>query len=99
MKSKEEIKQLAEKQYPIEIGGSMWMPNTNDIKKANEQEGFIKGYTQCQEDMANESIRFAEWINKNDYGKIHGDRWCKKFMSYTHSTVELFEIYINSLNK
>jgi hypothetical protein len=39
MKSKEEIEQLAEKQYPIEIGGSMWMPNTNDIKKANEQGG------------------------------------------------------------
>jgi hypothetical protein len=51
MKSKEEIIQLAEKQYPIEVGGSMWMPNTNDIKKANEQEGYIKGYTQCQEDM------------------------------------------------
>ena len=54
MKSKEEIEKLAEKQYPIEIGGSMRMPNTNDIKKANEQEGFIKGYTQCQEDMADE---------------------------------------------
>ena len=61
--------------------------------------GFIDGYTQCQEDMANESIKFAEWINKNDYEKIHGDRWCKKFMSYTHSTVELFEIFIKSLNK
>jgi hypothetical protein len=48
----------------------------------------------CQEDMADESIKFAEWINKNDYEKINGDRWCKKFMSYTHSTSEMYKIYI-----
>jgi hypothetical protein len=60
MKSKKEIEQLAEKQYPIEIGGSMWMPNTNDIKKANEQEGYIKGYTQCQEDMGNGFLSLIE---------------------------------------
>jgi hypothetical protein len=60
MKSKEEIIQLAKKQYPIEVGGSMWMPNTNDIKKVNEQEGYIKGYTQCQEDMANDFLSLIE---------------------------------------
>ena len=83
MKTKEEIEQLAFKSYG------------DTLLKGS----FIHGYTQCQEDMADESIRFADWINKNDYEKIHGDRWCKKFMSYTHSTVELFEIFINSLNK
>ena len=31
---------------------------------------ILGGYTQCQEDMADESIRFADWINKNDYEKI-----------------------------
>jgi len=35
MKSKEDIEQLAKTEYPIKIGGSMWMPNTNDIKKTN----------------------------------------------------------------
>jgi hypothetical protein len=83
MKTKEEIEQLAFKSYG------------DTLLKGS----FIHGYTQCQEDMADESIRFADWINKNDYEKIHGDRWCKKFMSYTHSTVELFEIFIQSLNK
>ena len=83
MKTKEEIEQLAFKSYG------------DTLLKGS----FIHGYTQCQEDMADESIRFAKWINKNDYEKIHGDRWCKKFMSYTHSTVELFEIFIQSLNK
>jgi hypothetical protein len=81
--TKEEIEQLAFKSYG------------DTLLKGS----FIHGYNQCQEDMADESIRFADWINKNDYEKIHGDRWCKKFMSYTHSTVELFEIFIQSLNK
>ena len=83
MKTKEKIEQLAFKSYG------------DTLLKGS----FIHGYTQCQDDMADESIRFADWINKNDYEKIHGDRWCKKFMSYTHSTVELFEIFIQSLNK
>jgi hypothetical protein len=83
VKTKEEIEQLAFKSYG------------DTLLKGS----FIHGYTQCQDDMADESIRFADWINKNDYEKIHGDRWCKKFMSYTHSTVELFEIFIQSLNK
>ena len=86
MKSKEEIEQLAESIY-------------GKGKVEDYEEGFVDGYNQCQEDVADESIRFADWINKNDYEKIHGDRWCKKFMSYTQSTVELFEIFINSLNK
>lgn len=81
MKTKEEIEQLAFKSYG------------DTLLKGS----FIHGYTQCQEDMADESIRFADWINKNDYEKIHGDRWCKKFMSYTHSTVELFEIFIQTV--
>ena len=75
---------------------------TNYVREKHNQDecvGFIDGYEKCQQDMADESIRFADWINKNDYEKIHGDRWCKKFMSYRHSTVELFEIFIESLNK
>lgn len=85
MKTQEEIEQLAESVY-------------GKGKIEDYEEGFVDAYTQCQKDMADESIRFADWINKNDYEKIHGDRWCKKFMSYTHSTVELFEIFIK-LNK
>ena len=84
MKTKEEIEDIVNKEYGEYAG----------YHKAS----FTNGYIKCQEDMANESIIFADWINKNDYEKIHGDRWCKKFMSYTYSTVELFEIFIK-LNK
>jgi hypothetical protein len=93
MKSKEEIIQLAFLEYPRLINDP-YNPMVDD--NADERKIWINAYSQCQEDMADESIRFADWINKNDYEKIHGDRWCKKFMSYTHSTVELFEIFINS---
>jgi hypothetical protein len=43
MKTKEEIEQLAEKEYPIkkDIYRDLW----------SENKAFIKGYTQCQEDM------------------------------------------------
>lgn len=91
MKTKEEIEQLAT-EYSA-IGKEAGLTHREFTL---EKIGFKNGYTQCQEDMADESIRFADWINKNDYEKIHGDRWCKKFMSYTHSTVELFEIFIKT---
>jgi len=69
MKSKEEIEQLAEIRYPIKIGGSMWIPNTNDIKKSNKQEGYIKGYTQCQENIAKEIQSLIDFY-KSDVAKL-----------------------------
>jgi len=41
MKTKEEIEQLAER----------WLENANTEKWGGEVIGYIKGYTQCQEDM------------------------------------------------
>lgn len=91
MKSKEEIEQLAADIIKTRFN------ETDGYHKVVYVEAYIKGYTQCQEDMNDNAIRFADWINKNDYEKIHYNRWCKKFMSYTHSTVELYQIYIESL--
>jgi len=54
MKTKEEIEKLANKEYPVKRGGPMWMQNTDDNKRYYKQEGYIKGYTQCQLDMAKE---------------------------------------------
>jgi hypothetical protein len=41
--SDKKINQNAEILYPINKGGSMWMPSRYDISKGNKQEGFIDG--------------------------------------------------------
>ena len=48
MKTKEEIEQLAAREY--------WNTNT-------ESRSFIKGYTQCQEDMADKKYTKEDIIN------------------------------------
>jgi len=40
------------------------------------------------------AVAFADWINKNDYEKIHGNRWCKKYMSITYSSIQLYEMWV-----
>jgi hypothetical protein len=49
MKTKEEIEQLAESEYGTEIG-SIRGSNPYDLEK-DRKNGYIKGYTQCQEDV------------------------------------------------
>jgi hypothetical protein len=74
MKTKEEIEQLAAKEY--------WNSNT-------ESRSFIKGYTQCQEDMADKKYTEEDMIDAIIYGS-----------SLTTSNVKLYaHNYINSLNK
>ena len=62
MKTQEEIEQLAESQYGTEIG-SIRGGNPYDLE-ADRKNGYIKGYTQCQEDMAIE-ITELKMICKN----------------------------------
>lgn len=52
MKTKEEIEQLAEKEYPI----------VEDIYRElySENKAYIKGYTQCQKDMADNFLSLIE---------------------------------------
>ena len=56
MKTKEEIKQLAETEYGTEMG-SIRGSNPYDLE-ADRKNGFIKGYTQCQED--NKDKKYTE---------------------------------------
>ena len=81
MKSKEEIEQLAESQYGTEIG-SIRGSNPYDLEK-DRKNGFIKGYTQCQEDMADE----IEELKTNN-SKIIWENACKAQMElvYEHCT-------------
>ena len=99
MKSKEEIERLAEKQYPIEIGGSMWIPNTNDIKRANEQEGYIKGYTQCQEDMADKKYTEEDIREAIDMARQLSHVSCLEDGEHRLKYSNTEDDIINSLNK
>ena len=63
MKTKEEIEQLAESQYGTEIG-SIRGSNPYDLEK-DRKNGFIKGYTQCQEDMADNMVKLANYLRNN----------------------------------
>ena len=61
MKTKEEIEQLAESKYGTvicSIRGSYPYDLEGDRKS-----GFIKGYTQCQEDMADKKYTEEDVIN------------------------------------
>ena len=82
MKTKEEIEQLARK------CGSRY----------NGYFGYISGYTQCQEDMVDISVRFAEWIRIKDFQTASMNNWIGLDMKY-YTTKELFEQFIQSLNK
>jgi hypothetical protein len=81
MKSKEEIEQLAEKAYPIkkDLYRDLW----------NENNAYVKGYTQCQEDMTKEMEYLLFW-----YMDIKG-------VGYRNETLfkDVVKEYINSLKK
>jgi hypothetical protein len=66
MKSKEEIEQLAEKAYPIkkDLYRDLW----------NENNAYVKGYTQCQEDIQPLLKElFNVWEALAECGEIHID--------------------------
>ena len=53
--SDEEIEKCAEVLYPINKGGSMFMPSRDDINKANKQEGFLEGAKWMKEQILNQN--------------------------------------------
>ena len=107
MKTKEEIEQLAESEYGTEIG-SIRGSNPYDLEK-DRKNGFIKGYTKCQEEM----------VKDVEYWQSESDHWhqqamemsrykyteedIRRAMKYaseiTNNKMKYVEDYINSLNK
>lgn len=78
MKSREEIKQLAEKYYPPYPDGII----TDEIRALRE--GYIKGYTQCQEDMAGvikRAIEYGYQLRCSHKPINSGIDWVKEFNS------------------
>ena len=65
MKSKEEIKQLAQKYYPSYPDGII----TDEIRALRE--GFIKGY-RCQEDMVDKKYTEVDLENAFNSGRGYG---------------------------
>ena len=72
MKTQEEIEQLVEKLYPVS-------PNPKQMIEGFERVAFKKGYSQCQEDMADKkyteedvikALHSVELKNNKDYSKI-----------------------------
>ena len=53
--SDEEIDRESEVLYPINKGGSMWMPSRYDINKTNRQEGFLDGAKWIKEQILNQN--------------------------------------------
>ena len=90
MKTQEEIEQLAEKVYrefPSKQKDVIGHFN-RDINCHRKRKAFVKGYTQCQEDMPD---------------KKYTEDDLKKAMNYasqiTNNKMKYIKDYINSLNK
>jgi len=81
MKSVKEIEQLA----------------SEHILSENGQLGFVLGYIQCQEDMAdNSKVTRFEVIDEN--GRVYTKHNCTIELSYQDDNRTL-KVFINSLNK
>ena len=87
MKSKEEIERLATKHYRSNgSGGGQYTEGLQEGRLI----GYVDGYTQCQEDMADYIFEVAKEFHR--LGKYSGQT------SDTHF-VDVYEETINSLNK
>jgi hypothetical protein len=87
MKTKEEIEKLAN-----EFSKDYIKTTNNSILQSSFklEVGYIKGYTQCQEDMADDSIRFADWL----VGDINGNGATKQQLQ-DNTTTDLYNIFLN----
>jgi hypothetical protein len=92
MKSKEEIEQLA-----LEYSNIGKEAGLTHKEYTLENLGFIKGYTQCQEDMLHDQklTRF-EVIDEN--GRAYTEYSCKVELSYQDDGRTL-KVFIKQLNK
>ncbi len=95
MKTQEEIEQLAESQYGTEIG-SIRGSNPYDLE-ADRKNGYIKGYTQCQNYMLHDqTVTRFEVIDEN--GRVYVTKDCKVELSYQDDGRTL-KVFIKNENK
>ena len=87
MKSKEEIEQLAKIITPTPMEGTSYL----DVRN-----GFIKGYTQCQEDMAD---KIKEAVNLLDKIVENTELFFGYDVANKNANIRNAKIFIKSLNK
>lgn len=80
MKTKEEIEHLAKEEYKDNLHNPFFTAAPM---------GYIKGYTQCQEDMADKKYTEVDLENAFNSGKGYG----------VPDNIKDFNSFINSLNK
>jgi len=86
MKTKDEIEQLANE----------WTNGIDESYKVLLKEVYIKGYTKCQEDMADKKYTKQDLINAIQYGiDLEAGNIKFDYKKYPDS----FTQYIDSLNK
>ncbi len=51
---KETLEEIAERLYPVNNTGSMFMPSRDELNNSYKQEGFIDGYNKAKERMYSE---------------------------------------------
>ena len=83
MKTQEEIEQLAQITYPKD----------NEL---DEYCGFIKGYTQCQEDNSTSKVTRVEVVDET--GRVYTKWNCSIELSYQDDGRTL-KVFIKPLNK
>ena len=85
MKTTKEIEQLTESNYPI----SLWTREESLIRRL----AFKNGYTQCQEDMADEVEYLKKEIEKID------SKYTKEFDYWQEKAKEMTNKYNDLINK
>lgn len=109
MKTQEEIEQLANKRY-LQKAEAITDSTIKGFIVSATKGGYIDGYTQCQEDMADKKyteedmLGFLNFYNEFDFKKL-GYRYRYPSMDGSEKKYnqnidkKILEEYINSLNK
>jgi hypothetical protein len=93
MKSKKEIEKLATKNYRSNgSGGGQYTEGLQDGRKI----GFVDGYTKCQED--NKDKKYTEEDMIGFFGWSLGME-VVEMICHNKTKQEIFQVYLNSLNK
>jgi hypothetical protein len=89
----ETVEEIAEKLYPVNNTGSMFMANREQSNNALRQEGFIKGYNLDKERMYSKEDIYSllDFIRNNAVETDEG--WQINKIVYTNE--ELFEYFKN----